>query len=62
MRDQRERKGENHRGAPSPKSRTAPQEKPYSTPRLAVYGNLRDITLAKGGSKGDAGGKPKTRV
>ena len=62
MHDQPERKGENHGDARSPKSRTAPQKKRYSTPRLVAYGNLRDITKAKGGSKGDGGGVPQTRV
>ena len=28
-------------------------KKPYRTPRLVAYGNLRDITMAKGGLKQD---------
>ena len=39
-------------------------KKPYRSPRLVVYGNLRrltKITGAKGGTKND-GGAPKTRM
>ena len=62
MHDQPERRQEDRRGARSRKTRTPPQKKPYSTPRLVVYGDLRDITRAKGGGKGDGGGVPQTRV
>lgn len=33
--------------------------KPYSPPRIADYGSVRDLTLAKKGGKGfDNGGSP----
>ena len=35
------------------------QKLPYSAPQLTVYGDLRTITAAKGGSKTDSG-NPKT--
>ena len=31
------------------------QKRPYRTPRLVTYGNLRELALAKGGAKVDAG-------
>ena len=34
----------------------------YRTPRLKTHGNLKTLTLAKGGANGDGVGKPKTRV
>ncbi len=40
---------------------TRPAKKPYRPPRLLVYGDLRSLTTAKGGTKGD-GGMPKTRL
>jgi hypothetical protein len=39
-----------------------PAKRPYRTPKLTVHGNLRTLTLGKGGSLGDGGGKPKTRL
>ena len=43
------------------KPKTArPKKKTYRSPRLVVYGDLRRLTMAKGGDKGDAG-KPSTR-
>jgi hypothetical protein len=39
----------------------SPKRKPYRSPKLVVYGNLRRLTKAKGGQKGD-GGMPKTRL
>jgi hypothetical protein len=30
-------------------------KRPYSRPKLITYGELRVITAAKGGAKGDAG-------
>ncbi len=48
-----------------PKSK-GPRRKPYRSPRLVVYGDLRRLTkmfaMAKGGAKGDGGGVPMTRV
>jgi len=37
-------------------------KQPYSTPRLTVYGDLREVTLVKGGTKGDVGPVPSTRL
>jgi hypothetical protein len=37
-------------------------KKPYRAPRLTVYGDLRTITKAKGGTKGDGGSQtPNTK-
>lgn len=33
----------------------------YAAPRLTVYGDLRKLTLGKGGNKGDGGGNPVTK-
>ena len=62
MHDQPERKQEDRREEPSPESLTPPHKKPYRTPRLVAYGHLRDITMAKGGAKGDGGGVPSTKA
>lgn len=37
-------------------------KKPYHPPRLTVYGDLRRLTMAKGGNRNDGGGKPKTKT
>ncbi len=39
------------------------KKKPYRSPRLSVYGNLRRLTafVTKKGNKGDGLGKPATR-
>lgn len=37
------------------------KKKPYRSPRLVVYGDLRRLTKAKGGTRGDAG-NVKTRL
>jgi hypothetical protein len=37
------------------------KERPYHKPKLAVIGDLRTLTAAKGGSNSDGGGKPRTR-
>lgn len=37
------------------------KKKTYRPPRLVVYGDLRRLTMAKGGSNAD-GGKPSTRT
>jgi hypothetical protein len=39
---------------------SATTKKPYRAPRLTVYGDLRTITKAKGGSSND-GALPKTK-
>jgi hypothetical protein len=38
------------------------KKRPYRTPRLTVHGDLRTITLAKGGGSADGTGKPRTRA
>lgn len=61
MDDQREQlassRVERAHGSPTPT-----QKKPYRTPRLTVYGDLRNITRQKGGSKSDGGQVPKTKM
>ena len=37
-------------------------KKPYHCPRLTVYGNLSQLTGAKGGAKSDGGPPPGTRL
>ena len=55
--------GEGGRGEDSPKSQAPCRRKLYRTPRLVAYGNLRDITMAKGGLKQDGGpSNPFTKV
>ncbi len=49
---------------PKPKG---PRRKPYRSPRLIVYGDLRRLTkmmppAPKFGAKGDGGGTPMTRL
>ena len=39
-----------------------PKKRPYRAPKLITHGNLRTMTLAKGGALGDGGSNPKTRV
>lgn len=36
-------------------------KKPYNSPRLVVHGDLRQITQAKGGTRGDGSGVPRTK-
>ncbi len=40
------------------------KKKPYRPPRLVTYGDFRSLTRtsAKGGTKGDGGGVPKTKA
>jgi hypothetical protein len=45
--------------APRPTRRD--QRKPYRAPQLVEYGDLRKITLGKGGMMNDMGGLPATR-
>lgn len=40
---------------------TSRERKRYSPPRLEVYGDLRRLTMVKGGTAGDAA-KPATRL
>ena len=65
MPDQPDRKRGDSYGEDSPRSQTPPQRKPYRTPRLVAYGNLREITMgtAKGGLRQDGGAtNPFTKV
>ena len=41
---------------------TVGPKRPYRTPRLVTYGNLRELALAKGGAKGDGGGVPASKT
>lgn len=36
-------------------------KKPYRTPRLVVHGDLRRLTMTKGGTTNDGAGKPRTK-
>jgi hypothetical protein len=38
-----------------------PKKRPYRTPRLRIYGDLKSLTKMKGGNRMD-GGNPKTRT
>jgi len=40
---------------------STPEKKPYHTPRLVEYGDLRTITRAKGGNMEDGVGADATR-
>ena len=43
----------------------APQhgkKRPYRTPELAVHGDLKALTMAKGGGSADGAGKPRTKA
>lgn len=45
------------------KSKTTSQtKKPYRSPRLVVYGDVRRLTMAKGGGAADGSGKPRTKL
>lgn len=37
-------------------------KKAYGAPKLTVHGNIRTLTRAKAGTKGDGAQVPKTRV
>jgi hypothetical protein len=53
---------ENKPKSESQASDGAARKKPYRAPRLTVYGDLRTITKAKGGSANDGGSNPKTKI
>ena len=40
----------------------AQKKKPYRSPRLRVYGDLRRLTMSKGGGVADGIGKPRTKI
>ena len=37
-------------------------KRPYKTPHLTTYGNLRQLSLQKDGTKGDGAGAPKSKM
>ena len=37
------------------------KNRPYGTPEFAVHGDLKTLTLAKGGASADGAGKPRTK-
>lgn len=41
---------------------TTKKRKPYRRPRITVYGDLRRLTMVKGGGNNDGGGKPATKI
>ncbi len=43
------------------KSKRTERKKPYTPPRMTLFGSLRDLTRSKGGTKSDGGLKPATR-
>ena len=47
------------KGRPSRRGR---KKKPYRAPKLRVHGDIRELTRAKAGTKGDGTGKPATRT
>jgi hypothetical protein len=49
-------------GEVPPVTKPARQKRPYRTPRLTSYGDFHKLTLAKGGTLGDTGVKPNTRL
>jgi hypothetical protein len=38
------------------------KRRPYRAPKLITHGDLRTMTMAKGGALGDGGSVPKSRV
>jgi len=38
------------------------KRRPYRTPNLTVHGDLKTLTMAKGGNFNDGTGKPRTRT
>lgn len=45
-----------------PKTVSLKNKNSYHSPRLVVYGDLRRLTMAKGGTKGDGPGVPRTKA
>ena len=60
MSRQSERDRELHQ--PARDEATERLKRPYRTPRLTIYGNLRELALQKGGMRGDGGGNPKSKM
>ena len=59
MRKQSEREDASHGSEDAAPTRG---RKPYRAPRLAVYGDLHRIALAKHGTAGDGMGVPATKI
>jgi hypothetical protein len=38
------------------------RKRPYRTPRLVTYGNLRELALTKGGLLADGPGSPHSKI
>ena len=38
------------------------KKKPYRSPQLVTYGDLRTLTRTKGGTSNDGQGKPRTKT
>jgi hypothetical protein len=49
-------------GRPAQKETAGQPKRSYRRPRLVMYGNLRELALAKGGAKGDGGGTPPSKA
>jgi hypothetical protein len=47
------------KGSPT---RSGARKKEYRKPELQVHGDIREITKAKGGTKSDGTGVPKTKT
>lgn len=47
---------------PVQKDTTERRKRPYRTPRLVTYGNLRELALAKAGIRADGPGAPVSKV
>jgi hypothetical protein len=43
-------------------SKAKKNKKPYRKPRLAVHGDIRNLTQSKAGTKNDGTGKPATKA
>jgi len=43
-------------------ARRPAKRRPYSTPTLKIHGDLKAITMAKGGTRRDGAGNPRTRI
>jgi hypothetical protein len=46
----------------SAQTSTAPEKKPYSTPKLVVYGALASMTAGVNGTKADTGQGQRTKL
>jgi hypothetical protein len=44
------------------KDAARPAKRPYREPKLTRHGDLKTLTMSKGGNRTDGGGAPKTRM